>query len=486
VQEKEHAAIKQDSRECEAIFERLHQANLPSETRTRLAEVRQTWEELRRVRDGEVIPAIYDGRAQDATALASGPHLERYRKLSDGLDALVSDSRARAQHFKEDGEARYTIARLLLVIMAGLAIVVGVMLTLWYSRIIATPLAGLVQVIDRVAAGDLRVTVETASNDEVGQVGRAMRVMVERFKGVLGQIHHAATQLSSASQHLSGAAQQMSAGAQEQASSLEETAASLEEITASVRQSADMAKEASQVATQSHAAAENGGKVVTHAVVAMTDIHQSSRRITDIIATIDEIAFQTNLLALNAAVEAARAGEQGRGFAVVATEVRNLAQRAASAAKEIKTLIQDSVKKVEDGSSLVNRSGQALEGIVTSVRRVTDLMAEIASTSQEQSTGIHQVNRAVAQMDAVVQQSAGQTEELSSTAATMAEQARALQQLVAKFRLDDAKALPRRPTMPAPVGARRVVTAPPKPGAQPEPAVISVTRVNSTDGFKEF
>jgi methyl-accepting chemotaxis protein len=209
----------------------------------------------------------------------------------------------------------------------------------------------------------------------------------------------------------------------------------LEEITGTVKQNADNAKQADQLAMGSRDVAERGGQVVDTAVTAMGEINESSKKIADIITTIDEIAFQTNLLALNAAVEAARAGEQGRGFAVVASEVRNLAQRSATAAKEIKTLIQDSVSKVESGSELVTKSGETLGEIVSSVKRVTDIVGEIAAASQEQSSGIDQVNRAVTQMDRVVQTNAAQSQELSSTARSLTAQAEQLQALVARFKL---------------------------------------------------
>jgi methyl-accepting chemotaxis protein len=238
-----------------------------------------------------------------------------------------------------------------------------------------------------------------------------------------------------ASQQLSGAAEDLSAGAQESASSLEETASSLEQITATVRQNADNADEANQVSNASRQTAEKGGQVVGECVIAMSEINNSSKKIAAIITTIDEIAFQTNLLALNAAVEAARAGEQGRGFAVVAGEVRNLAQRSAASAKEIKDLIQDSVGKVEKGTELVNKSGSTLEEIVNSVKKVTDIVGEIAAASREQSTGIEQVNVAVTQLDQVTQTNAAQTEELSATSVSLTEQAETLQRVVAQFNL---------------------------------------------------
>jgi methyl-accepting chemotaxis protein len=241
--------------------------------------------------------------------------------------------------------------------------------------------------------------------------------------------------VASASQQLAAASEELSSGAQEPASSLEETASSLEEITGTIQQNADNAQQANQLAGNSRSVAEKGGEVVGRAVQGMSEINVASKKIADIITAIDEIAFQTNLLALNAAVEAARAGEQGRGFAVVAGEVRNLAQRSAGAAKEIKGLIQDSVAKVQAGTELVNQSGHTLAEIVTSVKRVTDIVSEIAAASREQAGGMEQVNKAVTQMDQVTQGNASQTEELSGTAEGLASQAAQLQQLVAQFNL---------------------------------------------------
>jgi methyl-accepting chemotaxis protein len=316
----------------------------------------------------------------------------------------------------------------------------------------------------------------------------------------LSEVRATADNVASASQQLAAASQQISTGAQEQASSLEETASSLEEITATIRQNADNADQANQLSARSREVAEKGGKVVGDAVTGMQEINAASKRIADIITAIDEIAFQTNLLALNAAVEAARAGEQGRGFAVVAGEVRNLAQRSAGAAKEIKGLIQDSVRKVEVGTNLVNQSGETLNEIISSVKRVTDIVAEISAASREQATGIEQVNRAVAQMDQVTQENASQTEELSGTAEGLSGQAEGLQQLVRKFTLDNGQvattskvAAPvAKHGKPAAVKRNSKPTTPanmPKPAAKPQPELELVGAGASNgngDGFVEF
>lgn len=297
--------------------------------------------------------------------------------------------------------------------------------------------AKVLDIVNAVADGNFNVTIPDMGNDPVGQVAAALGTAVHSMRTALQEVRDVASTVSTAAEQLNCASREIASGAQSQASSLEETASSLEEITSTVKQNTDNAQQARQLANGSRDVAERGGSVVSEAVQAMDEINNSSTRIADIITTIDEIAFQTNLLALNAAVEAARAGEQGRGFAVVAAEVRNLAQRSASAAKEIKSLIQDSVGKVKNGTELVNRSGQTLSDIITSVKRVTDIVAEIAAASKEQLVGIEQVNKAIAQMDRVTQGNAAQTEEMSGTAGMLLTHSQQLTDLVSRFSLDD-------------------------------------------------
>jgi methyl-accepting chemotaxis protein len=253
---------------------------------------------------------------------------------------------------------------------------------------------------------------------------------------VIGRIEESANTVATGAEEIAQGNTDLSQRTEEQASSLEETASSMEEMTSTVRQNADNARTANVLAQEAETKASSGGDIVSKAVASMAEINDSSKKISDIIGVIDEIAFQTNLLALNAAVEAARAGEQGRGFAVVAGEVRNLAQRSAAAAKEIKDLIRDSVTKVEDGTSLVNQSGEMLNEIVEAVRKVNQTIADISVASEEQSSGIEQVNKAVSQMDEMTQQNAALVEEASAAGESMSEQARAMKQLLSFFQLD--------------------------------------------------
>ena len=341
---------------------------------------------------------------------------------------------------KDEATAAYETSRSFLITVIAIGSLLGMALGYGIARVIVKPLQRASDALGQVANGDFTQVLHIETKDEVGLLAQSLDRCVAGIRGVLQDVRTSANAVTSASQQLAAGSEEISSGAQEQASSLEETAASLEEMTSTIKQNADNAQQASQLASGARDVAENGGRVVKEAVEAMKEINASSKRIADIITTIDEIAFQTNLLALNAAVEAARAGEQGRGFAVVAAEVRNLAQRSASSAKEIKGLIQDSVRKVEGGTELVNRSGETLSEIVGSVKRVSDIVVEMAAASREQSSGIDQINKAVAQMDQVTQSNASQTEELSGTAEQLASQAEDLMALVRRFKLEEANA----------------------------------------------
>ncbi|VAX13915.1 Methyl-accepting chemotaxis protein I (serine chemoreceptor protein) [hydrothermal vent metagenome] len=300
---------------------------------------------------------------------------------------------------------------------------------------VVVPLKDVKRVIGHMAEGDLSQTMEGDFRGEFAELRDAINTSMTNLMNMVQQIHNATTSISTGANEIAKGNLDLSQRTEEQASSLEETASSMEEMTSTVKQNADNARQANQLAVAGREQAEHGGEVVSKAVSAMFEINNSSKKIAAIISVIDEIAFQTNLLALNAAVEAARAGEQGRGFAVVAGEVRNLAQRSAGAAKEIKDLIEDSVAKVDEGSELVDQSGKALEEIVTAVNKVSDIIAEIAAASQEQSSGIEQVNSAITQMDEVTQQNAALVEEAAAASQSLNEQGQRLTSLIGFFKI---------------------------------------------------
>ncbi|MBU3736799.1 MAG: chemotaxis protein [Methylobacterium sp.] len=298
-----------------------------------------------------------------------------------------------------------------------------------------TGLNEVVRVLNALSHGDLTETITNEYFGTFGQLKDDSNATVENLRTLIEQIKHATDSINTAAKEIAAGNTDLSQRTEEQASSLEETASSMEQLASTVKQNAENAKQANQMAAAASGVAVKGGAVVGEVVDTMSAINESSRKIVDIISVIDGIAFQTNILALNAAVEAARAGEQGRGFAVVAGEVRNLAQRSAAAAKEIKQLISDSVEKVDNGSRLVEQAGQTMEEIVTSVKRVTDIMAEITAASVEQSSGIDQVNQAVVQMDEVTQQNAALVEEAAAAAESLQEQAESLLESVSAFKL---------------------------------------------------
>jgi methyl-accepting chemotaxis protein len=428
------AKIEKSFNDLDDTLDQFDKTVITEENKTRLAKTRELLQEYRK-RITELVAFTLAGK--DSEAIES---MLKVQALGDQLDAglrtMMENKEKGAKQTYDDSGAAYAKLRTTLFGISGAGILLCFGIGYFIAQMISKPLLATVEVLGKVAEGDLTVQLDIDSRDEVGQMAAALNRATDAIRATLSDVRKSADNMSNSAQQLAAASEQLASGAQEQASSLEETSATMEEITSTIKQNADNAKQANQVATGSRDTAEKGGQVVSDAVGAMGQINESSKNIAEIITAIDEIAFQTNLLALNAAVEAARAGEQGRGFAVVATEVRNLAQRSATSAKEIKRLIQDSVRKVENGSELVNKSGETLREIVGSVKRVTDIVAEIAAASQEQSVGVEQVNKAMTQMDQVTQNNASQTEELSATAQSLASSSEELQAMVSRFRLD--------------------------------------------------
>jgi methyl-accepting chemotaxis protein len=398
----------------------------------------------------------------------------------------------------------YQQTRALMLALGVVVLALAAAMGWWITRSITHPLKQALDVASAVAAGDLTTKVAATTTCEVGQLLGALKTMNDNLVATVGTVRSGTDAIATASGQVSAGNQDLSARTEQQASSLEETASSMEELTGTVRQNADNARQANTLAEAASGVATRGGEVIAEVVDTMTQIHTASGKITDIIAVIDGIAFQTNILALNAAVEAARAGEQGRGFAVVAGEVRNLAQRSAAAAKEIKTLIDDSSDKVETGSRLVRQAGTTMSDIVDSVRRVTDILGEISSASQEQSAGIEQVNQAITQMDDVTQQNAALVEEAAAASQALQEQADRLAQAVAVFKLDAgavvrsaapavkaavaiAKAAPVAVAKPAAAArATPARLAPARAAAKPAPASRAPARQPAGDEWEEF
>ncbi|MFA6230101.1 MAG: methyl-accepting chemotaxis protein [Rhodanobacter sp.] len=381
--------------------------------------------------------------------------------------------------------------RIRLMTFAALAagMLLAVLMAFFLIRSIVGTLNRAVRVANAISQGELGHNITTRRKDELGRLLEAFRTMDERLTLTVGEVRRGSDAVSTAAQQIAHGNDDLSQRTQEQASSLEETASSMEQMTSTVKQNAENASHANQLARGAREQAERGGEVAGRAVLAMSEINASSSKIADIVGLIQEIAFQTNLLALNAAVEAARAGEQGRGFAVVATEVRSLAQRSAGAAKEIKGLINDSAEKVRSGSELVNQSGKALAEIVDSVKKVTDIVAEIAAASQEQSAGIDQVNNAVMQMDEMTQQNAALVEQAAAAARAMHEQAGELTHQVGFFRLaGEASAAPAAKSAVAEAEAvfAAVRNTPAKSVAAARPVRAAAEATSVTGVWKEF
>ena len=386
-----------------------------------------------------------------------------YRPLGDKVMALNRFQLDVAKDSYEAGQHEHTALSMLTCGLLVGGIVAGGLLTWALRRSITVPLMQAIEQAEHITQGDLTHTIRVDRADETGRMLAALQRMQESLLKMVGQVRAGSDSIASATQQIATGNADLSQRTEQQASSLEQTASSMEQLTSIVRQNADNARQASTLAGNASDIAVKGGEVVGRVVDTMAGINESSKKIADIIGVIEGIAFQTNILALNAAVEAARAGEQGRGFAVVAGEVRSLAQRSATAAKEIKELISDSVGRVENGSTLVAEAGHVIDEVVVAVKRVTDIMGEISSASDEQSAGIELVNQAVTQMDEGTQQNAALVEQAAAAAMSLQEQATGLRQAVAVFRTQAAA----EPVAAAPrVVARAPAAARPAPKAK--------------------
>jgi methyl-accepting chemotaxis protein len=417
-----------------------------------------------------------------------------FRDKSNSIDDLMTDlSKVKEKNGADADKLTtdlYESSRLFMIILVAGSVLSGLALGVLITRSITRPLGRAVTVAQTVASGDLTSQITVSSKDETGLLLQALKDMNASLVKIVGDVRGGTDTIASASSQIAMGNLDLSSRTEEQASSLEETASSMEELTSTVKQNADNARQANQLAVSASEVAEKGGAVVSQVVDTMNSITDSSKKIVDIIGVIDGIAFQTNILALNAAVEAARAGEQGRGFAVVASEVRNLAQRSAAAAKEIKGLIDTSVEKVDAGSKLVGEAGTTMDNIVESVKRVTDIMSEITAASQEQTAGIEQINQAIAQMDEATQQNSALVEEAAAASQSLQDQASKLADVVSVFKLSDEPA----------VHSLKTVTAAARPALQisqrsQRPAVPKVNKPlqkqlaasgNSSTDWEEF
>ncbi len=425
--------------------------------------------------------------------------IKKIRPVQDAwlnvLDEMVALGDKQAVAVAEEARSAFSYSRNLLLILGCAALVLGIVAAIFITRSLLKQLGGepdyAAEIASKIASGDLSGVIYSESADSDSLI-HEMKTMRDSLVNIVGQVRVGTDTIATASREIASGNLDLSSRTEQQASSLEKTTASMKELTTTVKQNADNAREANKLAASASDVARQGGVVVAEVVDTMSSINESAKKIVDIISVIDGIAFQTNILALNAAVEAARAGEQGRGFAVVASEVRSLAQRSAAAAKEIKTLIGDSVEKVEIGSKLVGQAGATIDEVVSSVRHVTDIIAEISAASQEQSTGIEAVNLAIIEMDGMTQQNAALVEEAAAAAQSLQDQAGELAKVVSIFKLNVGEQ--------SMVAARQTATArPAPPAAKPQvktsvkslpaakPAVKKASPAKSSDDdWEEF
>ncbi|SFV08314.1 methyl-accepting chemotaxis protein [Pseudoduganella namucuonensis] len=488
--QKEEAKVKDQRKRYEAARDKLQSLGLHEPEKKILADIAALDKDVDvafKEAIGQVLAFNSEGAAK---VIASRIDPLNQRTLA-ALNSLVDMQQKAAHDVLEGSVSADTRLMMILMTLGAVAVALGVLGALIITRSITKPLAGAVAVAQKVAGGELTSQVEVEGRDETSELLQALKDMNDSLVRTVSDVRTSTETITVASQEIASGNADLSSRTESQASSLEETASSMEELTSTVKQNADNARQANQLAVSASSVAVKGGSVVSQVVDTMGSIKASSSKIVDIIGVIDGIAFQTNILALNAAVEAARAGEQGRGFAVVAAEVRNLAQRSAGAAKEIKELIGDSVDKVDAGSRLVDEAGQTMELIVTSIKQVADIMGEITAATQEQSNGIEEVNQAITQMDEMTQQNAALVEEAAAAAESMQEQAQKLAEAVSIFKLaGDAMGAARR-AAPAPAPAPRAPAPAPRTAvatrqAAPKAAPKKLATAAPTDEWEEF
>ncbi|MFP6557550.1 methyl-accepting chemotaxis protein [Paraburkholderia sp. B3] len=455
------------------------------------------------LQDG-VQPEFAALRGNDLTAYHAvadtkiSPMFVDYDNVAAPLAQAMQDG---AEAREEDARSQIAFMRMLIGGLVVIALLMIVVIRFALRGLIVQPLNDATACFERIAQGDLAQPIEVYSKNEIGHLFAGIKRMQESLVKLVSAVNTGASSIDVGAREIAMGNTDLSQRTEQQAASLQETASSMEQLTGTVKQNADNARQASQLAVNASDIATRGGEVVGEVVHTMQDIAASSAKVVDIISVIEGIAFQTNILALNAAVEAARAGEQGRGFAVVAGEVRSLAQRSASAAKEIKELINDSAQKVQSGTGLVGRAGTTMDEILQAVRRVTDIMGEISAASEEQSSGIEQVNRAVTQMDTVTQQNAALVEEAAAAAASLEEQTRQLQSVLGIWRTGGASGAAARPAALPSAGASAVhavsataavavkrapaaLAAPARAAAEPARAAVAATPASAAKAAK--
>jgi methyl-accepting chemotaxis protein len=489
------AQIEEQIKQAQSIIAELHSALRTQAGKAFLETVEERFNTLV-VAHNDAMKAIDDQKIYEGIEILMNQTPELTKVLLDATKEFSNNMYDRAADIKAASTATYQSALGLITGILIFTFAASILLAFFISRSISKPLQVASQVADRVAGGDLTVDIASTSKDETGQLMHALKVMNDGLLKVVSQIRQGSDTINTAASEIAAGNMDLSSRTEEQASSLEETASAMEELTSTVKQNADNAKQANQLASSASQIAIAGGDVVDKVVHTMNDINASSRKIVDIITVIDGIAFQTNILALNAAVEAARAGEQGRGFAVVASEVRSLAQRSASAAKEIKELIDDSVSKVDIGSKLVEEAGTTMHDVVESIRRVTDIVAEISAASQEQSTGIEEINRAITQMDETTQQNAALVEQATAATQSLQVQANELGVAVNSFKIDQSQATyvasPVKKSVPKSIIKKATPAVQPAPAAltsparQPAQKTRTPATTNDNDSWEEF